>query len=115
MLAKYQKLTDKEHILKKPDTYIGSIENTEHEGYIFDSDKIVSKEFQYIPGLYKLFDEGIVNCRDHVIRQDHAIKDNQKNALPVSKIAISISDDGIITMENDGNGIDVAEHPEHKI
>ena len=35
-LSKYQKLTDKEHILKKPDTYIGSIENTEHEGYIFD-------------------------------------------------------------------------------
>ena len=68
-LSKYQKLTDKEHILKKPDTYIGSIENTEHEGYIFENDKVISKEFQYIPGLYKLFDEGIVNCRDHVIRK----------------------------------------------
>lgn len=114
-LSKYQKLTDKEHILKKPDTYIGSIENTEHEGYIFDSDKIISKEFQYIPGLYKLFDEGIVNCRDHVIRQAQAVKDKIENALPVSNIEITIDADGTIHMYNDGNGIDVAEHPEYKI
>jgi DNA topoisomerase-2 len=114
-LSKYQKLTDKEHILKKPDTYIGSIENTEHDGYIFSDDKIVSKEFQYIPGLYKLFDEGIVNCRDHVIRQAQAVKDNIENAIPVTNIEISIDDDGTIHMYNDGNGIDVAEHPEYKI
>ena len=78
-------------------------------------EKIVAKEFQYIPGLYKLFDEGIVNCRDHVIRQAHAVKDNIANALPVSNIDITIDDDGTIHMYNDGNGIDVAEHPEYKI
>ena len=114
-LAKYQKLTDREHILKKPDTYIGSIENTDHDDYIFENGQIVSKEFQYIPGLYKLFDEGIVNCRDHVIRQSQAVKDNISNALPVSNIDITIDDDGTIHMYNDGNGIDVAEHPEYKI
>jgi DNA topoisomerase-2 len=114
-LSKYQKLTDKEHILKKPDTYIGSIENTDHEDYIFSDDKIISKEFQYIPGLYKLFDEGIVNCRDHVIRQAQAVKDNITNALPVTNIEITVDDDGTIHMYNDGNGIDVAEHPEYKI
>ena len=114
-LAKYQKLTDREHILKKPDTYIGSIENTDHDDYIFENGQIVSKEFQYIPGLYKLFDEGIVNCRDHVIRQSQAVKDNVSNALPVSNIDITIDDDGTIHMYNDGNGIDVAEHPEYKI
>ena len=114
-LSKYQKLTDKEHILKKPDTYIGSIENTDHTDYIFNDDKIVSKEFQYIPGLYKLFDEGIVNCRDHVIRQAQAVKDNIENALPVSNIEITIDADGTIHMYNDGNGIDVAQHPEYKI
>ena len=116
VLSKYQKLTDKEHILKKPDTYIGSIENTEHNDYIFSGDKdIVSKEFQYIHGLYKLFDEGIVNCRDHVIRQAQAVKDNIANALPVTNIEITIDNDGTIHMYNDGNGIDVAEHPEYKI
>ena len=114
-LAKYQKLTDKEHILKKPDTYIGSIENTDHDDYIFNDDKIIQKQFQYIPGLYKLFDEGIVNCRDHVIRQNQAIKDGIANALPVSNIEITIDSDGTIHMYNDGNGIDVAEHPEYKL
>ena len=114
-LSKYQKLTDREHILKKPDTYIGSIENTDHEDYVFDEDKINSKNIQFIPGLYKLFDEGVVNCRDHVIRQAQAVKDNIANALPVSNIDITIDDDGTIHMYNDGNGIDVAEHPEYKI
>ena len=114
-LHKYQKLTDKEHILKKPDTYIGSIENTDHEDYIFNDDKIISKGFQYIPGLYKLFDEGIVNCRDHVIRQAQAVSSNVENAIPVSNIEIKIDEDGTIHMYNDGNGIDVAEHPEYKM
>ena len=114
-LSKYQKLTDREHILKKPDTYIGSIENTEHDDYIFNNDdnKIISKGFQYIPGLYKLFDEGIVNCRDHVIRQEQAISSQLEHALPVSNIEINIDDDGTIHMYNDGNGIDVAQHPEY--
>jgi len=114
-LSKYQKLTDKEHILKKPDTYIGSIENTEHDDYIFNDDKIIQKQFEYIPGLYKLFDEGIVNCRDHVIRQNQALKDNIANALPVCNIEISIDEDGTIHMYNDGNGIDVAQHPEYNL
>jgi len=114
-LSKYQKLTDKEHILKKPDTYIGSIENTDHDDYIFNDDKIIQKQFQYIPGLYKLFDEGIVNCRDHVIRQNQALKDGIANAIPVSNIEITIDSDGTIHMYNDGNGIDVAEHPEYKL
>jgi DNA topoisomerase-2 len=114
-LSKYQKLTDKEHILKKPDTYIGSIENTDHDDYIFNDNKIIQKQFQYIPGLYKLFDEGIVNCRDHVIRQNQAIKDGIANALPVTNIEITIESDGTIHMYNDGNGIDVAEHPEYKL
>jgi DNA topoisomerase-2 len=114
-LSKYQKLTDREHILKKPDTYIGSIENTEHDGYIFDDGKIISKEVQYIPGLYKLFDEGIVNCRDHVIRQAQAVKDKIENAIPVTNIDITIDEDGTIHMYNDGNGIDVAQHPEYKM
>ena len=114
-LSKYQKLTDREHILKKPDTYIGSIENTEHEDYIFNDEKIISKGFQYIPGLYKLFDEGIVNCRDHVIRQAQAVSSKVENALPVSNIEINVDDDGTIHMYNDGNGIDVAEHPEYKM
>ena len=114
---KYQQKTDKEHILDNPDTYIGSVENVDSELYLFDqnSNSIIQKQISYIPGLYKLFDEGIVNCRDHVVRMKQAIKDKKENSLPVSYIDIGIQDDGTITMTNDGNGIDVAMHPEYNI
>ena len=116
--AKYQQKTDKQHILDNPDTYIGSIEKIDSEQWVLsdDSEKIqVDTIDAYIPGLFKLFDEGIVNCRDHVIRMQQAVASGQENAIPVSYIDISVGDDGTIVMTNDGNGIDVAEHPEYKV
>ena len=114
--SKYQQKTDKQHILDNPDTYIGSVENVDSDMWILDeTDKIIEKNIKYIPGLFKLFDEGIVNCRDHVIRMQQAVKNNVENSIPVSNIDISILEDGTIIMMNDGNGIDVAEHPEYKI
>ena len=114
---KYQQKTDKQHILDNPDTYIGSVEKVEADLWILNetSDKIVERNMTYIPGLFKLFDEGVVNCRDHVIRMESAIKAGQPNCIPVSYIDISIQEDGTIVMINDGNGIDVAEHPEYKV
>jgi len=112
---KYQKKTDKQHILDNPDTYIGSIENIDSVVWLFRDDKIVKDFINYIPGLYKLFDEGIVNCRDHVIRMKQAINNNKENCLPVTNISVNIEDDGTITMINDGNGIDVEKHPEYNV
>ena len=113
--TKYQQKTDKQHILDNPDTYIGSVENVDSTMWILEGERIIEKSIQYIPGLFKLFDEGIVNCRDHVIRMQQSIKNNVENSIPVSYIDISIQEDGTIVMVNDGNGIDVAEHPEYKI
>tara|TARA_X000000368_G_scaffold112523_1_gene87754 strand:- start:1202 stop:4579 length:3378 start_codon:yes stop_codon:yes gene_type:complete len=106
---KYQKKSDKQHVLDNPDTYIGSVELVDSYNWLYDSSKnaIVSKKHDYIPGLYKLFDEGIVNARDHVVRM--MIKN------PVTFINIAIDDEGVITMVNDGAGIDVAMHPEHNV
>lgn len=114
---KYQQKTDKQHILDNPDTYIGSIEEVDNEMWILDEtqNKMVQKTIRMIPGLYKLFDEGIVNCRDHVVRMLQAIKNKTENSIPVSAIDISIQEDGTINMYNDGNGIDVAMHPEYNI
>lgn len=113
---KYQKKSAIQHILDAPDTYVGSIEKVESLQHILNEtgDKIIEKNIEYIPGLFKLFDEGIVNCRDHVVRMLQAISAGQPNCIPVSNIEVTISEDGTITMLNDGNGIDVAEHPEHK-
>ena len=118
---KYQKKTDKEHVLDNPDTYIGSIEQISSNMYIYDevNKKIVEKNIDFIPGLYKLFDEAIVNCRDHAIRMEQLIAStsqatNEVN-YPVTNISITIADDGIITLTNDGNGIDVSIHSEYGI
>jgi len=118
--SKYQKMTDLEHILKKPDTYIGSIQLTECTEYTTmggtDPVTISLATFTHIPALYKLVDEGLVNMRDHVIRQAQAIKDGKPDALPVTSIEVEVdAATGTITMTNDGNGIDIAQHPEHKM
>lgn len=112
-LAKqYQRKTDKQHILDNPDTYIGSVENVDNSMWVFDNEtkKIVHRTIEYIPGLYKLFDEGVVNCRDHVIRM---IQSPLLDKKFVSNIQIHVGEDGTIIMENDGNGIDIAKHPEY--
>ncbi len=114
-LAKqYQRKTDKQHILDNPDTYIGSVENVDSDMWIYDNEKnqMTHKTIEYIPGLYKLFDEGIVNCRDHVIRMIH---NNSINKQFVSQISVNITEDGTIELYNDGNGIDIAKHPEYDI
>jgi DNA topoisomerase-2 len=115
VLAKqYQQKTDKQHILDNPDTYIGSVENVDTLSWVYDdaSGRIVLRDIEYIPGLYKLFDEGIVNSRDHVIRMIHSPMLEKKF---VSYIETSIEEDGTITLTNDGNGIDVAKHPENDL
>lgn len=106
-----QQKTDKQHILDNPDTYIGSVESIDADMWIMseDGEKIVEKNINYIPGLFKLFDEGIVNCRDHVVRMKTKVDSNTENAIPVTHIDINIESDGTITMINDGNGIDVAQ------
>ena len=115
---KYQKKTDKQHILDNPDTYIGSVENIDEDTYIFNNklNKVVEKHITYVPAVYKLFDEGIVNCRDHTIRMKQLIKSapGEKN-YPVTNIEVTITHDGIITLYNDGNGIDVSVHPEYEV
>ena len=113
-LAKtYQRKTDKEHVLDNPDSYTGSVVEGIRELYVLNSDnKITQQEVSHIPALYKLFDEGMVNCRDHVVRMQSSQNTGDHQ---VSKIEVDISDDGTITLLNDGNGIDVAKHPEYDI
>ena len=114
LAQQYQQKTDKQHILDNPDTYIGSVENVDANLWVYNEQtkRIELREIEYIPGLYKLFDEGIVNCRDHVVRM---IQSNDLHKKFVTYIETKIDNDGTITMINDGNGIDIAKHPEYGI
>lgn len=55
----YQRKTQLEHILLRPDTYVGSVEETSENMYVFDEEKnaIVKRQVTFVPGLYKIFDE----------------------------------------------------------
>ena len=115
LAAQYQRKTDKQHVLDNPDTYIGSVEKVDSEQWIYDDStkRITLKTIEYVPGLYKLFDEGVVNSRDHVIRMIQSTAGNKKL---VTNIEVDIEEStGKITLTNDGNGIDVAKHPEEDI
>ena len=55
----YQKKTQLEHILLRPDAYIGSVEPTKQQMWVWDDDRkcMVNREITFVPGLYKIFDE----------------------------------------------------------
>ena len=116
LAEKYQKKTDKEHILDNPDTYIGSVEHLETDLYVFQDDNTIkSRNIQFIPGLFKLFDEAIVNARDHAVRT-HQWRDEGKQGFPLTYIDVAVNEeDGSITITNDGDGIDVEKHPVYDI
>jgi DNA topoisomerase-2 len=101
--SKYQKKTQLEHILTRPDTYVGDIKLQTEKLYIHQDGKIVKQEIQYVPALYKIFDEIIVNASDHT-----------KNDKTCKNIKITIAPDEI-SVYNDGVGIDVEIHKDYKI
>lgn len=104
---KYQKLTQLEHVLKKPNMYIGSIDSTTDTMWVYDDeqDKLVSRDIEYVPGLFKIFDEILVNASDQT-----------KQHKSCNKIKVDIDqEEGIISVYNNGPGIPIIKHSEHKI
>lgn len=114
---KYQKLEQRQHVLTRPGMYIGSIEEDTYDTWVFDSasSKMVKREIKYIPGLFKIFDEILVNAIDHSVRLKAAKEsDASVQLLKTIKVTIDISS-GMFELTNDGDGIEIVEHPEHKI
>jgi DNA topoisomerase II len=73
----YQKKTQLEHILLRPDTYVGSIEHQQQQLWVHDGEKMVQRSVSFVPGLYKIFDEILVNAADNKVR------DSSMNLLKV--------------------------------
>ncbi|MBW0470843.1 hypothetical protein O181_010558 [Austropuccinia psidii MF-1] len=98
----YQKLTQLEHVLKRPDTYIGSVEAIRQYMWIYDKAKkaMVNKEISFVPGLYKIVDEILVNAADNKQRDDNM--DTLKVTIDCEK--------NIISVMNNGKGIPIEIH-----
>ena len=104
---KYQKLTQLEHIIKRPDTYIGSVERNERHMWVFNSEKqsMEMREVSFVPGLYKIFDEILVNAADN--------KQNDKN-MDTIKVTMD-KERGEISVLNNGYGIPIQIHAKEGI
>lgn len=105
---KYIKLDPKQHVLARPGMYIGSLDSDEINTWIY-SDGMKMKAINYVSGLYKIYDEIIVNTLDHVVR----CRESKK---PVKEIRITIDKQtGEITVFNSGEGIEIEMHKEHNV
>ena len=112
---KYQKHTHHQHILELPDTYVGSTKTSEETRWVYDagSNKMVWRKLLFNPGLYKIFDEIVVNARDEFVRSTVTA-----GMTPVKHIDITVvSRDGdtVISVENDGDGIPIEMNEEHNV
>jgi len=62
-------LSQLEHILKRPDSYIGSVETITQTMWTFDAEtkRMVHREVRYVPGFFKIVDEILVNAADNKV------------------------------------------------
>lgn len=62
-------LSQLEHILKRPDSYIGSVETITVPMWTYDSEnkRMVHREVKYVPGFFKIVDEILVNAADNKV------------------------------------------------
>jgi DNA topoisomerase-2 len=114
--------------------YVGSTKSVEQEMFVYDDEQkqMIKKKIKFVPGLYKLYDEGIVNMRDHHVRMRDMIAEQElivsgqhpnnskiemgRKYRPVKTIEINVDlANDLITLKNDGDGIDVAFHNTEKV
>ena len=107
---KYEKMAHYDHILKRPDTYLGSTEiQVEAKGqYLFDS---VSGRMQWhntvssVPALLRIFDEPLVNASDN----------RQRDPL-MSCIRVTVNTKtNTISIFNTGKPIPIVMHPKENV
>lgn len=98
----FKLLSDREHIVLRPEMYIGSINFEDQEDFNFDNDHIKYENFKIIPGLCKIINEVIDNSIDE------AIKTNFKYG---NEISIIIEKDKVQVQDN-GRGIPVVKQGE---
>ncbi|WWD17171.1 hypothetical protein CI109_101609 [Kwoniella shandongensis] len=98
----YQKLSQREHVLKRPDTYIGSVEAIKQQLWVLDpeSKNMTFREITYVPGFLKIFDEILVNAAD-----------NKVNDPSMDQLKVTIDrEKNTISVYNNGKGIPVEMH-----
>ena len=107
MASKYQKLSPLEHILTRPDTYVGSLEKEYSLEWVLNEEKtaMIQRKIQNVSGLTKIFDEILVNAID---------QSTQDKTLENIKVIID-KEKGEISVINDGKGIPILIHEKEEM
>lgn len=103
----YDKLSHREHILKRYDMYIGSIKLTSQSKFIFNNEKIVKNDIEISSGLERIYLEVILNAADNVLNSREA-------GIKVGKIIVNV-DRKKIEIYNEGLHISTSISKKHKI
>ena len=101
----YERLTHTDHILKRPDTYVGSLSPESGQFWIRSGDHFELSELSVSPGLVKIFDEVLVN----------AIDQWSLHPKKVTEIKVDVSADGSICVENSGVAVPIKKHEKEKL
>jgi DNA topoisomerase-2 len=104
---KYQKLSQREHVLLRGGMYISSTTPQTEEMWVMNSDKemMEKKMVKFTPGFLKIFDEILTNATDHSTRDQ---------TLTTIKVDYN-KETGEITVFNNGDGVPVEMHKEHNM
>ena len=91
----YVQLDEIEHLLKRPEIFIGSTENDDKSIYIYDDEvkKIIKKNINYNQGFITIHNEIIYNAIDNITRSENT-------STPCTKIEISIINNTIFISNN---------------
>jgi DNA topoisomerase-2 len=103
-----RKISHIEHILKRPDSYVGPTARTTEQYWVLEESKFVQKNVSYSPALLKIFDEILVNAIDR----------NSMFPKLVKSISITVDKEtGMISIENTGplGGISVLKNEKEGI
>lgn len=88
----YKKKTSREHILERPNMYIGASNLVDCSEYVLEKGLISKKEVSYIPGLLKIINEIIDNSVDIAIKTNFEICN--QISVNISREYVEISDNG---------------------
>jgi DNA topoisomerase-2 len=101
----YERLSHVEHILKRPDTYVGSLAPESTTQWTRVSSHFSHTALLVSPALVKIFDEILVN----------AIDQYSLHPKTVSKISVTLNSQGVVTVENVGVCVPIKKHDKEGI
>jgi DNA topoisomerase-2 len=96
----YERLSHVQHILKRPDTYVGSLVPESSSYWIRDGVGFKISELSVSSGLVKIFDEVLVN----------AIDQYSLHPKKMTCIGVHLGSDNSVTVYNAGVGIPIKKH-----